>query len=195
MTSILRVDSSAAGAASVTNELTRRYVEGLLAVEPTATVTERDTTVLPVLDEARLIANNTPTPDRTPEQSGLADLGDELIAELEAADVVVIGAPIYNFGVPASLKAWFDHVARAGRTFNYTENGPVGLVTGKRAVVVVASGGVPIDSPFDWTTGHLRTFLGFLGFTDVAIVDAASLNVHPENLDVARARIDELAAV
>ena len=109
--------------------------------------------------------------DTTP---GLAE-SDTLVAELEAADVLVIGTPIYNFAIPAALKAWFDQVARPRVTFRYTEDGSVGLLGGKKAYIVVASGGVPVGSPVDFATPYIRHMLGFLGISDVEIVAADSL--------------------
>jgi FMN-dependent NADH-azoreductase len=97
---------------------------------------------------------------------------DELIAELTWADIVVIAAPIYNFGVPSALKAWVDYVCRAGLTFNYTETGPVGLLSGKRAILAITSGGVPVDSPVDFATPHLRQVLNFIGISEIQTVRA-----------------------
>ena len=97
------------------------------------------------------------------------------MAELQAADTIVIGTPIYNFTSPASLKAWMDLVARPRVTFHYTENGPEGLLSGKKAIIAVASGGVPIGSDMDFLTPHLRHFLGFIGITDVEFVTAKDL--------------------
>ena len=123
---------------------------------------------------------------------GLAT-ADALIGELADADVVVIGAPIYNFGVPAALKAWVDMVARARLTFRYTENGPEGLLTGKKAYVVVPSGGVPVGSEVDFATPYLRHALAFIGITDVKFVGAKGADRDGgKALDAARAHIAEL---
>ncbi len=195
MTTILRLDSSAGGDASVTNGLNDTVVEQLLTTHPDATVVTRDLTVLPVLDHVRLVANNTPDDGRSAAQADVGALADEVISELEAADVLVIGAPIYNFGVPGSLKAWMDLVARAGRTFSYTEHGPVGhLPSSTRVFVTVASGGVPVDSDADHATPHLRTFLGFLGFTDITVIDAGGQLYDPEKVERTRGGIAELVA-
>ena len=102
------------------------------------------------------------------------------MAELKAADVVVIGMPVYNFGIPAALKAWVDLIARARVTFRYAESGPEGLLTGKRAIVVAASGGTPVDSEIDFATPYLRHALGFVGITDVEVVAADRLMLDPE---------------
>ena len=122
--------------------------------------------------------------------TGLAE-SDALVAELEAADVLVIGTPIYNFAIPASLKAWFDQVARPRVTFRYTEDGAVGLLDGKKAYVVLASGGVPIGSPVDFATPYVRHMLGFLGISDVEFIAADSLvSRGDEAVEAARADID-----
>lgn len=191
MTHVLRLDSSATGDASVTNRLNSLLIETLGA---DVTVVQRDVSRLPSLSTDRFAANLTPAAERTPEQAELAAIGDEVIAELEAADVVVIGAPIYNFGVPSGVKAWMDLIARAGRTFRYTETGPEGLVTGKKAYIVTASGGVALGSALDHATPHLRDFLGFLGFTDITLIDAGGLQTDATKIEQAEAQIRQLAA-
>ena len=124
------------------------------------------------------------------EHPGIEPGGLELIAELKAADVVVIGAPIYNFGIPAALKAWVDMIARARKTFRYTSEGPEGLLKGKKAYVVIASGGMPVDSDMDFATPYLRQVLGFIGITDVEVIAADALgNGMDKKLDEARAKI------
>ena len=110
--------------------------------------------------------------ERSPEQADLAAIADTLIAELQAADTIVIASPIYNFGPPATLKAWADLVARAGTTFRYTANGPEGLLTGKKVYLAIASGGTPVGAEIDFMSRWLTFFLGFLGMTDVEIVAA-----------------------
>lgn len=121
---------------------------------------------------------------------GLAE-SDSLVAELEAADVVVIGTPIYNFAIPAALKAWFDQVARPRVTFRYTDDGPVGLLDGKKVYLIVASGGVPVDSPVDFATPYVRHMLGFLGISDVEVIAADGLlSRGDEAIEAARADID-----
>ena len=138
-------------------------------------------------------ANLTPDDERTPSQRERLAESDALIAELEAADVIVIGTPMYNFGIPATLKAWVDQVARARITFRYTENGPVGLLEGKKAYVVLATGGVPVDAPVDFATPYLRHALGFIGIKDVEVIAADRLNFRgDEAIDAARATIAEL---
>jgi len=196
MTQILRIDSSARHSDSVSRELADRLIARLgAATTGDIDVTIRDlSTGVPQLSESTLGAMWTPADDRTDDQNAeLAD-ADAAIAELFAADAIVIGLPIYNFGPPASLKAWADLVARAGTTFRYTADGPVGLVPNKPVYVVVASGGVPVGSPMDFSSTWITTFLGFLGLTDVTIIAADQLNIDPEGaLATARDRVDQVA--
>jgi len=196
MTQILRIDSSARHSDSVSRELADRLIARLgAATTGDIDVTIRDlSTGVPQLSESTLGAMWTPADDRTDDQNAeLAD-ADAAIAELFAADAIVIGLPIYNFGPPASLKAWADLVARAGTTFRYTADGPVGLVPNKPVYVVVASGGVPVGSPMDFSSTWITTFLGFLGLTDVTIIAADQLNIDPEGaLATARDRVDQIA--
>ena len=192
MTTILRLDSSASGPASVTNRLNSLLVD---TVGDGAEVIHRDLTTLPSLSAELLAANNTPVTDRTAVQAELATLADALIDELERADVVIVAAPIYNFGVPSGLKAWMDLVARAGRTFRYTETGPEGLIGDKKTYVVSASGGVPLLSEADLVTPHVRTFLGFLGISDITLIDSGGLAQDPTKVEQAEEQIRQLATI
>jgi FMN-dependent NADH-azoreductase len=171
--SVLRIDSSVRTEGSISRDLTTRIIERLGA----DTVTTRDLAGLTLIDEAWVGANFTPADQRTEAQKETLALSDAMIAELQAADTLVIGLPIYNFGVPARLKAWIDLVARAGVTFRYTEAGPEGLLTGKRAIIAVASGGVPAGSPVDFASTYLKQVLSFIGITDVTVVAADQLAV------------------
>lgn len=171
MTHLLRIDASARRQGSVSRDLTAKIINRF-----DATITTRDlATGVPLIDEAWVAANFTPADQRTPEQAQTLALSDALVAEVQAADTLVIGLPIYNFGVPAALKAWIDQIARAGVTFRYTENGPKGLLEGKRAIIAVASGGTEAGSEIDFATGYLRHILGFIGITDVTMVTADRL--------------------
>ena len=123
----------------------------------------------PMPRESRTIRKTRRNSRTSPCSAARLALSDQLIRELQDADTIVIGAPIYNFGAPASLKAWMDLVARPGVTFRYTPDGPEGLLTGKKAIVTVASGGVPVGSDIDFLSSHLKFFLGFIGITDVEI--------------------------
>lgn len=173
MTNILHITASIRGADSISNRLGNALVEGLVA-KTGASVTRRDLAAndLPYVSAERFAANLAPAAERTPAQAELAAIADTLIAELQDADTIVISSPVYNFGPPASLKAWADLVARAGTTFKYTETGPVGLLTGKKVYLTIASGGTPVGSDIDFMVRWLTFFLGFIGLTDVEIVAA-----------------------
>ncbi|SEQ13225.1 FMN-dependent NADH-azoreductase [Thalassovita taeanensis] len=171
-TSILRIDASIKPEGSISKQLTGDIVARLTAAHPDATVTTRDlgANPLPVTDGAWLVAVNTPVDARTPAQAEIAALSDALIAELKAADTVVIGLPVYNFAPPAQLKIWIDQMSRAGETFNYSEAGPVGLVKDTRVIVAYSSNGTRMGSDIDFASGYLRHMLGFFGITDVQFV-------------------------
>ena len=167
---ILHIDSSA----NLTSSVTRGLTAAVLAKLGDAEVITRDLDKepLPQITEAWTIARTVPKAERTADQNALLAQSDALIEELRAADTIVIGVPMYNFSIPASLKLWIDLVARQGETFRYTENGPQGLLEGKRAIVAFASGGVPAGSDADFATGYLKHFLAFIGITDVTLVSA-----------------------
>ena len=192
MTNILRIDASARHEGSASRELSDRLITRLSKGADTS-ITVRDlANGVPLLSEDTLAAMWTPEADRTDAQQAELEHANEAIAELFEADAIVIGLPIYNFGPPAALKAWADLVARAGTTFRYTENGPEGLVPNKPVYVIVASGGVPVGSPMDFSSTWIATFLGFLGLGDVTIIAADQLNVDPEGaLAAARDRVDK----
>jgi FMN-dependent NADH-azoreductase len=139
----------------------------------------------PVLDEAALGALFTPAEQRTPEQAARVALDDALIAQVQSADAIVLGVPMYNFGVPVQLKTWIDAIARAGVTFRYTENGPEGLLKGKKVYVALARGGIYRDTPADSQVPYLKGVLGFLGMTDVEFIYAEGLAMGPESADKA----------
>ena len=172
MSNILYLTASIRGRESVSNQIGQALLGSLKADGDTVTVRDLSKNDIPFVDAARFEANLTPAADRTPEQSELAAIADTLIEELQAADVIVFATPIYNFGVPAIVKAWADLVARAGTTFKYTENGPVGLLEGKKAYITAASGGTPIGADFDFMSSWLAFFLGFLGISDVEVIAA-----------------------
>ncbi|MEM6296134.1 MAG: NAD(P)H-dependent oxidoreductase [Myxococcota bacterium] len=191
---ILQLHSSARTQDSVSAALSRHLVDGLRARDPAATVTYRHVDAsLPLLDEALMAAVSTDPTERTPEQAERAALPDTLIEELEAADAIVLAVPIYNFSVPAALKAWIDLVARARRTFRYTENGPVGLLRNVPVHLLITSGGVPVDSAADFATPYLRQVLGFLGLKDVRVIAADRLMAEGDGrIEQARAEIDDI---
>ena len=166
---ILRVDASARRSGSSSRALT----DALIARLGSTAVVSRDLSdALPFVTENWVHANFTAEAERTDEQKAELELSDRLVAELFAADILVIGSPVYNFGIPAALKAWIDMVARARKTFRYTERGPQGLLTGKKAYVLMASGGTEIGSEIDFASGYLRHVLGFIGIDDVTIIAA-----------------------
>ncbi|MEM7720863.1 MAG: NAD(P)H-dependent oxidoreductase [Pseudomonadota bacterium] len=189
--SILRIDASARRTGSISRELSDK----IIARFGDATVVSRDLADgLPLISETWVGANFTPADQRSDEQKATLALSDELVAEVKVADTLVIGLPIYNFGVPAALKAWVDLVARAGVTFQYTENGPKGLLEGKRAIVAVASGGTEVGSEIDFATGYIRHVLGFIGIHDVDFVSADRLMVDADaSMAKANAQLDGLA--
>ncbi|MEM1371705.1 MAG: NAD(P)H-dependent oxidoreductase [Pseudomonadota bacterium] len=190
---LLKIDASARKEGSVTRTLTSDIVTHLGA----DTVISRDLadTALPQLTESWVGANFTPADARTADQAEALALSDTLIGELKAADTIVIGVPIYNFGVPAALKAWIDLVARAGVTFQYTETGPKGLLTGKRAIIAIASGGTKADSTIDFATPYMRHVLGFIGISDVTVITADQLGQDGEaKRKAAQEQVSSLAA-
>ncbi|MES3007965.1 MAG: NAD(P)H-dependent oxidoreductase [Pseudomonadota bacterium] len=179
-------------------ELLAGLADGKRATDTEVTTRDFSTAPVPYLDAAWLQALSTPATDRTREQSEKVAYSDSLIAELQAADIVVIGVPMYNFAVPAMLKSWTDHVARTGVTFKYTEKGPVGLLTGKKVYLVVATGGKHAEGVTDFIRPYLRTFLGFIGLTDIDIIVADGLNMgeapRTEGLQQARTQIQQTLA-
>jgi len=169
---ILRLDSSARKTESVTRSLADEMIDRLAELGPVKLQSRDLVSGLPFVDEDWATANFTPADLRTPAQQAMLGLSDELLAELDRADTLVISAPIYNFGIPATLKTWIDMICRVGRTFRYTETGPIGLLEGKRAIILVATGGVVVGSPYDLATPHLKQVLAFIGITDVTIIAA-----------------------
>lgn len=161
-----------------TNSYSRRLgtaiIEKLQAAHPGSTAQERDLVVhpFPHLEEVGIQAFNSPVDQHTPDQQAALRRSDEVIAEVQAADVLVVDAPFYNFGVSSTLKAWIDHISRAGVTFSYTANGPKGLLSNKKVYVALASGGVYSEGPatgYDFVAPYLRVIFGFLGLSDVTI--------------------------
>ena len=191
---VLEVSASGRRTGSVSRMLTREIVAALETRSGNVELTHRDLSEgVSLVDEHWIDANFTAEDDRSDKQRDVLAQSDALVGELQTADVIVIGAPIYNFGIPAALKAWVDMIARARLTFRYTPTGPEGLLTGKKAYVVIASGGVAVDSAIDFATPYLRQALGFVGITDVEIVAADQLNnVGDDSIDAARVRIADL---
>ncbi|XLZ72624.1 FMN-dependent NADH-azoreductase [Massilia sp. SR12] len=203
MANVLYINSSVRNAGSLSRQLSAEFIAKWKAANPADSVVERDLASNPVphLTEQMMGAFFTPAEQRNAEQAHVVKVSDTLVDELIAADVVVIGAPMYNFSVPSSLKAWIDHVARAGRTFQYGANGPEGLLKGKKVYVFTASGGVYSEGAaiaYDHLTTFLRTVLGFLGLSDVQFIRAEGVAMGEQAVadTVAKGRksIDELIA-
>lgn len=200
MHNILVLNSSVSGQASVSRQLVAATVEQLLREIPDAAVTERDLGDKPIPHlTTETLAGVRGTASTAAEQEARA-LSDQLIAELRAADTIVIGAPMYNFSVPTGLRAWFDYVLRAGETFSYSEAGPKGLIEGRRAIVVESRGGLYSEGPTqaaDFQEPYLRFLLGFIGITDVTFIHAEKIGYGPEArqaaIEHALTRIAELA--
>ncbi len=195
MTKVLIIDSAATGEQSVSRKLTGELAEQIRRRVPDAQIVSRDVGRAPIphLTEDTVGAIRGGPADTDAAAAALA-LSDTLVAELKSADVIVIGAPMYNFGMPSTLKAWFDHVLRARVTFRYTAEGPEGLVKGKHAVVVEARAGLYSEGPaaaMDHQEPHIRTLLGFMGITDVTYVRAEKLAGGPEAASAAIAEAIE----
>jgi FMN-dependent NADH-azoreductase len=174
---VLRIDASGRQHGSSTRRLLDELTGALRARHGALEIRRRDLAEpLPHVDDTWIDANFTAVEDRTEAQRRVLALSDSLVAELQEADTVIIGLPIYNFGVPASLKAWVDLVARARLTFRYTEDGPIGLLNGKKLYLVVASGGVAVDSDADFATPYMRQALAFVGIDDVEVIAADRQN-------------------
>jgi FMN-dependent NADH-azoreductase len=191
---VLLISASGRKQGSATRALSADLIEALEDRHDAVNVVHRDVSNgVPFVDDAWIAANFTPDDMRTGEHRETLAYSDALVKELQEADVLVFGVPVYNFSIPAALKAWVDMIARARLTFRYTENGPVGLLAGKKAYLVVATGGVPVGSPVDFATPYLRHALNFVGITDIEIVAADRLNSSAEDsMDRARAHIAEL---
>jgi len=170
---VLRVDASARVEDSITRQLADRLIQGMKDLTPDLSLSRRDVAQgLPFVDAAWVNANLTDPEMRSEAQRQALAGSDALVAEVMDADVWVIATPIYNFGVPASLKAWIDQIARARLTFRYTDQGPKGLLSGKKVYILTATGGTEVGSAIDFATPWLRFVLNFLGITDVEVIAA-----------------------
>lgn len=180
MSKVLVLKSSILAGYSQSSQLADFYVEQAKAQGKEVTVRDLAANPIPVLDGELVGAMRPSETPLSPRQQQALDLSDELIAELQAHDEVVIAAPMYNFNIPTQLKNYFDLIARAGVTFRYTEAGPEGLVKGKTAVVISSRGGIHKDTPSDLLTPYVKLFLGFIGITDVEFVFAEGIAYGPE---------------
>jgi FMN-dependent NADH-azoreductase len=185
MTTILQINSTARSQNSHSTQLASELTQKLAHENPGARVIVRDLLVtnLPHFNDDAIAAYFTPADQHTAAQKAVIAKGDALIAELTSSDIIVIGAPLYNFGISSQLKTYFDWVARAGATFRYGESGPVGMVTGKKAYVVTTRGGMHLGTARETQTPHIATFLGFIGITDVTFIYAEGLSMGEAAMD------------
>jgi FMN-dependent NADH-azoreductase len=191
MTTLLQINASINQGSGQSSQLANQFVAAFRKNHPDATVIVRDVAAsepVPHLTSERFAAFITKPHERDPSQHAVVAYSDTLIEEIRRADVVVIGLPMYNFGVPSQLKAYFDHIARAGVTFGYTEKGPVGLLGGKKVYVFAARGGQYAGTPIDTQTSYVRDFLAFLGMTDVQFVYAEGLAISAESREAGLAK-------
>ena len=191
MTTLLQINASINNGNGQSSQLAKQFVAAFKQSHPEAKVLVRDVAAaepVPHLNAERFGAFITKPEERTPAQHAVVEYSDSLINELKQADVIVLGLPMYNFGVPSQLKAYFDHIARAGVTFKYTENGPVGQLTGKKAYVFAARGGMYVGTPMDTQTSYVRDFLRFVGIADVEFVYAEGLAISAESREASLAK-------
>ena len=193
---ILQLDAAITGDASISRKLTSDIVAKLKSANPDATVTYRDLNEgVPAIDNDWFHAVRVKPENPTEDQQRLIDTSDAYLKEVQDADILVIGSPIYNFTITAQLKNWLDQIARAGLSFRYTADGPEGLLKGKRAIIAYSANGTPHDSPVDFASDYLRHILGFMGITDIQFVVADRLAVDREaGLARAQDALDKLAA-
>jgi len=203
MANVLYINSSVRTSGSLSRQLSSEFVSKWKAAHPADSIVERDLASNPVphLTEEMMGAFFTPAEQRSAEQAQTVKLSDTLVDEVEAADIIVIGAPMYNFSVPSTLKAYIDHIARAGRTFKYGANGAEGLLKNKKVYVFTASGGVYSEGPasgYDFLATYLRAVLGFLGITDISFVRAEGVAMGEQaladTLAKSRKSIEEIVA-
>jgi FMN-dependent NADH-azoreductase len=201
MTTLLQINASINNGNGQSSQLAQQFVAAFQKRNPETQLIVRDVAAaepVPHLDAERFGAFITQADQRSTAQHAVVAYSDTLINELKQADVIVLGLPMYNFGVPSQLKAYFDHIARAGVTFKYTDKGPVGLLTGKKVVVFAARGGVYAGTPMDTQTSYVRDFLRFIGMTEVEFIYAEGLAISPQSkatgLASAVAEIQRLAA-
>jgi len=196
-TTLLQINASINNSDSQSSQLAEQFVAAFHRRFPEARIARRDVAAadpVPHLNGERFGAFISKPEERSAAQHAVVAYSDALIAELKQADVIVLGLPMYNFGVPSQLKAYFDHIARAGVTFKYTDKGPVGQLTGKKVYVFAARGGLYAGTPLDTQTSYVRDFLRFLGMTDVEFVYAEGLAISPQSRETSLAKaIAEIA--
>lgn len=182
MKKLLQIHSSILLSAGESSQLTEKFVSQWSENNPDTQITMRDVAAspLPHLDAERIGAFFTAPEMRTARQQEIVNQSDALIEEIKQAQIIALGLPMYNFGIPSTLKSYFDHIARAGITFKYTENGAIGLLTGKKVYIFATRGGMYAGTPLDTQTNYIRNFLAFIGITDVEFVYAEGLNMGEE---------------
>jgi FMN-dependent NADH-azoreductase len=188
---LLQINASLNNGNGQSSQLANQFVAAFRKRHPDAKIVVRDVAAadpVPHLDAERFGAFTTKPEQRNARQRAMVAYSDALIDELRQAEVMVLGLPMYNFGVPSQLKAYFDHIARAGVTFNYTEKGPVGQLTGKKVYVFATRGGLYAGTPMDTQTRYVRDFLGFIGMSDVEFVYAEGLAVSPQSREAGLAK-------
>jgi FMN-dependent NADH-azoreductase len=191
VTTLLQINASLNNGNGQSSQLANQFAAAFQKRNPEARIVMRDVAAaepVPHLNAERFGAFITKPQERTLAQHAVVAYSDGLIEELKQADVIVLGLPMYNFGLPSQLKAYFDHIARVGVTFKYTDKGPVGLLTGKKVYVFAARGGIYAGTPMDTQTSYVRDFLRFLGMTDVEFVYAEGLNISPESKEAGLAK-------
>ncbi|HEY2634599.1 MAG TPA: NAD(P)H-dependent oxidoreductase [Steroidobacteraceae bacterium] len=191
MTTLLQINASLNNGNGQSSQLANQFVAAYRRRHPGAKIVKRDVAAaepVPHLNAERFGSFITKPEERSAAQHAVVAYSDTLINELRQADVIVLGLPMYNFGLPSQLKAYFDHIARVGETFKYTEKGPVGQLTGKKVYVFAARGGVYVGTPLDTQTSYVRDFLRFLGMDDVEFVYAEGLAISPESKEAGLAR-------
>jgi FMN-dependent NADH-azoreductase len=201
MPTLLQINASINNEKSQSSQLANQFIDRFQKRYPGATTLVRDVAAaepVPHLNAERFAAFITPAEQRSAQQAAVVAYSDALINELKQADVIVLGLPMYNFGVPSQLKAYFDHIARSGVTFTYTDKGPVGLLSGKKVYVFATRGGQYAGTPLDTQTNYVRDFLRFVGLSEVEFVYAEGLAMSPHSKEAglakAAAEIERLAA-
>lgn len=193
MSKLLQINASLFSNQGQSSQLADKFVAAWKTSNPAGQVASRNLAEQPVphLDAERFLSFLAKPEERSAAQQEVVAFSDKLIAELKEADTIVLGLPMYNFGIPSTLKAYFDHIARAGVTFKYTETGPVGLLTGKRVYVFATRGGLYAGTAKDSQTTFVRDFLGFIGITDVEFIYAEGLNMGEDSKNTALAKAQE----
>ncbi|MGH1517564.1 FMN-dependent NADH-azoreductase [Chryseobacterium sp. JK1] len=182
MKQVLHIISSPRSESSISKKLGNAVVEKITAKYPESVIKKRDLTnpLFPHLEENQINAFFTPAEHRSPEQLEFVKLSDTVIAELQEADIIIIEAPLYNFSITSTLKSWLDHIARAGVTFRYDENGPEGLIKNKKVYIAFSSGGIYSEGErqaYDFVVPYLQKTLAFMGMTDISVIRAEGLSV------------------